>query len=90
MEPILLVCKSLHLEAFANEVFTGEDDILAIVEQGSFVFDNGSGPQQVGPLEGVNFKNSTNPLYLPLQRKSKQSNYSITGRIGKPKAFTRT
>lgn len=56
MEPILLVCKSLHLEAFANEVFTGEDDILAIVEQGSFVFDNGSGLQQVGPLEGVNFK----------------------------------
>lgn len=56
MEPILLVCKSLHLDTFSNEVFTGEDDILAIVEQGSFVFDNGSGQQQVGPLEAMNFK----------------------------------
>ena len=56
MEPILLVCKALHLDVFANEVFTGEDDILAVVEQGSFVFDNGNGQQQVGPLEAVNFK----------------------------------
>ena len=59
MEPILLVCKALHRDAFANEVFTGEDDILAIVERGSFVFDNGSGQQQVGPLEAVNFKKGT-------------------------------
>lgn len=56
MEPILLVCKSIHRDTFANEVFTGEDDILAVVERGSFVFDNGSGPQQVGPFEAVNFK----------------------------------
>lgn len=56
MEPILLVCKALHLTAFANEVFTGDDDILAVVERGSFVFDNGNGQRQVGPLEAVNFK----------------------------------
>lgn len=56
MEPILLVCKALHRDTFANEVFTGQDDILAVVERGSFVFDNGSGQQQVGPGEAVNFK----------------------------------
>lgn len=56
MEPILLVCKPLKRAAFVNEVFTGQDDILMLVEQGSFVFDNGSGPQQVSSLEAVNFK----------------------------------
>lgn len=56
MEPTLLVCKPLHRDVFVNEIFTGQDDILAVVERGSFVFDNGSGPQQVGPLEAVNFR----------------------------------
>ena len=56
MEPILLVCKALHRDQFTNEIFTGEDDILALVERGSFVFDNGTGPQHVGPMEAVNFK----------------------------------
>lgn len=56
MEPVLLVCKALHRDTFDNEVFTGQDDILAVVEKGSFVFDNGSGEQQVGPGEAVNFK----------------------------------
>ncbi len=56
MEPILLVCKPLHREAFTLEVFTGQDDILAVVERGRIVFDNGSGQQQVGPYEAVNFK----------------------------------
>lgn len=56
MEPTLLVCKPWRRDAFINEVFTGQDDILAVVAEGSFVFDNGSGQQQVGPLEAVNFK----------------------------------
>lgn len=56
MEPILLVCKPLHRDAFVNEVFTGEDDILMLVEHGRFMFDNGSGPQEVSSLEAVNFK----------------------------------
>lgn len=56
MEPVLLVCKALRRDAFEKETFTGEDDILAVVERGSFVFDNGSGQEQVGPGEAVNFK----------------------------------
>lgn len=56
MDPTLLVCKALHRDAFVNEVFTGQDDILMLVEHGSFVFDNGSGPQEVFPLQAVNFK----------------------------------
>jgi len=56
MEPILLVCKALHRDVFDNEIFTGQDDILAVVERGSFFFDCGNGPQQVGPYEAVNFR----------------------------------
>ena len=56
MEPILLVCKPLQRDTFVNEVFTGQDDILMLVEQGGVVFDNGSGPQEVSALEAINFK----------------------------------
>lgn len=88
MEPILLVCKSLHLDAFAREVFTGQDDILAVVEQGSFVFDNGSGQQQVGPLEAVNFKKGITyhrhilqPAVLYLFRYRAEGNLFGSGRV---------
>lgn len=56
MDYRLLVCKHITIDKFQNEVFRGKDDILALVEQGSFVFDCGNGLQQVGPLEAVNFK----------------------------------
>ena len=56
MGPTLLVCKPVFREKFVLEDYVGQDDILALVASGSFVYDNGSGPQQVGPLEAVNFK----------------------------------
>lgn len=56
MEYDLLVCKFVAREKFENEVYTGTDDIFALVESGSFVFDDGSGLKTVGPLEAVNFK----------------------------------
>ena len=56
MDPTLLVCKSVSRNAFQKEDYTGEDDIFALVESGSFVFDSGNGMQTVGPLEGVNFR----------------------------------
>lgn len=56
MKHTLLVCKPVSREQFEKEVFVGDDDILALVESGSFTFDNGSGVQTVGPWEAVNFK----------------------------------
>ena len=56
MDPTLLVCKKIYQKAFNNEDYTGKDDIFALVESGSFTFDNGNGIQTVGPLEGVNFQ----------------------------------
>lgn len=56
MEPVLLVCKALTRDRFVNEVFTGDDDILTLVISGSFVFDDGDGPQQVGPMDVMNFR----------------------------------
>lgn len=56
MEHSLLVCKLVVRDAFEHETYTGQDDILAIVESGSFVFDCGGEMQTVGPLEAVNFK----------------------------------
>ena len=56
MEHSLLVCKQVVREAFNNEDYMGKEDILALVESGSFSFDCGNGVQVVGPLEAVNFK----------------------------------
>lgn len=56
MEHNLLVCKYVVRDKFEHETYTGSDDILALVESGSFVFDDGSGLQRVEPLEAVNFK----------------------------------
>lgn len=56
MEHNLLVCKPVIREQFDQQSYVGSDDILAIVESGSFIFDDGSGTQTVGPLEAVNFK----------------------------------
>ena len=56
MKYSLLVCKLAVREVFDHESYVGEDDIFALVESGSFVFDDGSGPKQVKALEGVNFK----------------------------------
>ncbi len=56
MEHSLLVCKQVVREHFDHENYLGQDDILALVENGSFSFDCGSGVQVVGPLEAVNFK----------------------------------
>lgn len=56
MENNLLVCKFVVREKFENEVYTGTDDILALVESGRFVFDDGNSLQQVETLEAVNFR----------------------------------
>lgn len=56
MEHNLLVCKLVCREKFENESYIGTDDIFALVESGSFVFDDGSGLQRVEALEAVNFK----------------------------------
>lgn len=56
MEHNLLVCKLVVREMFDHESYIGTDDILALVESGSFIFDDGSGMQRVEALEAVNFK----------------------------------
>lgn len=56
MDHTLLVCRAVSRQEFENKEHQGEDDILALVESGSFCFDNGSGMQTVGPLEAMNFK----------------------------------
>lgn len=88
MEPILLVCKPLHRDAFVNEVFTGQDDILMLVEHGGVAFDNGSGPQEVFSLEAVNFKRNityhrhiTQPADLYLFRYRSDSDVFGNGKV---------
>lgn len=56
MDVTLLVSKIVCRKVFQKEDYIGEDDIFALVLSGSFQFDNGSGVQTVGPLEGVNFQ----------------------------------
>ena len=56
MDITLLVSKLVRRSVFQKEDYIGEDDIFALVLNGSFVFDNGSGVQSVEPLEGVNFR----------------------------------
>lgn len=56
MNQTLLVCKDLYREHFEHETYSGQDDILALVESGSFWVDDGTGRQTVGPLEAVCFK----------------------------------
>ncbi len=56
MECNLLVCKHVERDVFEHETYTGTDDIFALVESGSFVFDDGSGLQRVEALEAVNFR----------------------------------
>lgn len=52
----LLVCVKVEREKFHMEDYKGEDDILALVESGSFSFDDGGGVQTVYPLDAVVFK----------------------------------
>ena len=56
MDTTLMVSKLVVRSVFQKEDYLGEDDILALVLSGSFVFDNGCGMQTVGPMEGVNFR----------------------------------
>lgn len=56
MDVTLLVSKMVCRKVFQTEDYIGEDDIFALVLSGSFQFNNGSGVQTVGPLEGVNFQ----------------------------------
>ena len=51
----LLVCLRVERTQFQQENFVCEDELLMLVESGSFEFDDGSGIQRVGPLEAVNF-----------------------------------
>ena len=52
----LLVCLKVERTKFQQERYVGEDDVLALVESGSFEFDDGTGMKTVGPLDAVNFK----------------------------------
>lgn len=56
MDHTLLVCRPVSRQEFEKTEFMGEDDIFALVESGSFCFDNGNGTQTVAALEAVNFK----------------------------------
>ena len=56
MDYSLLVCKSVKRTHFEKENYLGDDDILTIVESGSFWFDDSSGKTAVSPLEAVCFK----------------------------------
>ena len=56
MGQTLLVCKYVLREKFDHEVYSGKNDILALVVSGSFQVDDGSGVQVVKPLEAVCFK----------------------------------
>lgn len=71
----LMVYKTIRLNRFAREDFVGTDDILALVESGSFWFDDGSGKTTVLPLEAVCFQKGrhyhreiTEPIQLYLFR----------------------
>jgi len=55
----LLVYKRVNRKVFTNEIYSGQDDILALVESGEFVFESGGKMQQIGPLEAVNFQKNT-------------------------------
>lgn len=88
MDHTLLVCKYVYRTAFQNEDYIGDDDIFALVESGSFCFDNGSGLQTVGPLEGVNFQKGvryhrqiTHPTRMYLFRFRSAQNVFGSGKV---------
>ena len=56
MEQTLLVCKHLYRTKFEYERYQGNDDILALVEKGSFRLSDGTGEVTVSELEAVCFK----------------------------------
>ncbi len=56
MNYTLLVCKKVEIDKFKNEHFTANDDILALIESGSFTFDEGNGEENASAFEAVNFK----------------------------------
>lgn len=88
MSQTLLVCKHLQREKFEYEVYTGKDDILALVESGSFCVNDGSGVQTVGPLEALCFKEGKRyerhvlePVKLYLFRYHAGSNLFPSGKL---------
>ena len=88
MSQTLLVCKYLHREHFEHETYSGRDDILALVESGSFWVDDGSGRQSVGPLEAVCFKEGktyqrhvVEPVVLYLFRYHSGTNILPSGKL---------
>lgn len=56
MDYKFMLCVKVVREKFYFENFCDHDNILGIVEKGSFTFSDGSGWQTVGPCEGVIFK----------------------------------
>lgn len=77
----LITSLKVSREKFHIENWLGEDDIFALLEQGSFVFDDGSGFVKVSPLEAVNFKKGVkynrlvvNPIILHLFRYKSEEN----------------
>ncbi len=75
MKTQLLIFKKVTREKFIFEDFTPKDHILGIVKQGSLVFDDGSGKQEVSEKECILFRKGirylrqvTSPLEMYLFR----------------------
>lgn len=88
MSRTLLVCMHLQRDKFVQEQYQGKDDILALVERGSFCVNDGSGEQIVMPLEAVCFKEGKSyerrvlePVTLYLFRFPGGSNILPTGKL---------
>ena len=84
----LLVCKHLYREKFEHEQYSGTDDILALVESGSFTVDDGTGETlaQTGDLvcfqEGRRYsRHVVTPVQLYLFRYPSGNNLFPSGKI---------
>ena len=56
MDCNLLVCVKVQREKFEIENYCGDEDILALVEKGSFWFDDNEAQHVAEPLDAVIFK----------------------------------
>lgn len=88
MEQKLLACKHLYRTKFEYEHYQGKDDILALVEKGSFRVNDGTGEAVVSELEAVCFKagrqyerHVTEPVVLYLFRYQGVSSNLPSGKL---------
>lgn len=88
VDQTLLVCKHLQRNHFEHERYQGKDDILALVEKGSFFVNDGTGEQLISELEAVCFKagqfyerHVVEPVVLYLFRYQGGNNALPSGRL---------